>query len=524
MKIITFLILLFTLIYSPIFAQPIIEWEKKESFTRKDKLVDFVTLNDGSFVGIGFSSTNNNINSLFSYYYYKFDCSGKLVWRKYLSNYNISDNILVSRIQISNIKENVFAISGAYSKNDTINKLIGFITLIDSSGNIIKSKEFDEGAEAVNIIKTISDGQNNMIIVVNTRSKNGLFQDNKGYDDIWLFKLDVKLNILQKKNIGGEGIDECNSIIKSKDGGYILTGSTYSRTGDFKAPYSNINLSNTRSDAFVLKLDESLEVLWSTAFGGNQSDMADTPIEMTDRTIVVGGMTGSYDGVFSGRPTSFSTDTYIARFGPSGLFSSAKPIGNDRYFGSSVIWFSEILPIDSSNYLLMCYGKTKEGIFNTPNDMTWLLKLNTKNEIVWKKSFGVEPKRGIGFGTRGYQIKKTIDKGYLIVGEADDSITFKENLWLLKLSPLEIEKQAACEGLNLYPNPTIGNIKVQSSNYLQAGTEIKVYDVIGRNIYQGITEKYCKDSEIILPNHLPTGMYYLTINDTKCVLPFVRAN
>jgi hypothetical protein len=524
MKYLTFSIIITLLTSCTVFSQPFIEWERRIDFTRKDQLVDFVTMNDGSFIGVG-SSIVEGARIPFDHNYYKFDCNGKIIWRKQLVNYGTSNNYGGTSTKIVNIKENTFAIyGGGYSKKDTSSfKQLAFITLIDSSGNVLKSKEFID-SPAITIVKIISDNNGGLVMVLNTRSNTGVFQDNKGFDDIWLIKLDLQLNILQKKNIGGEGIDQANFITKSKDGGYILTGATFSRTGDFKAPYANMNIFNTRSDAFVMKLDEALNIEWSTAFGGNQGEIANSVLEMPDKSLVVGGTTGSYDGVFAGRNTSFSTDTYVARLGPSGSFSSAKFIGNDQYKGTTVVLFAQLLPIDSSNYLLMCYGQTREGIFNTPNDMTWLLKMNTKLEIVWKKGFGVIPKIGIDLGNKGYQIKKTLDKGYLIVGEAGDSVTARKNSWLLKLSPLEVDKQIPCEGLSLYPNPTVGNIKIQSSNYLQSGTEIKVIDVIGRNIYHGITEKICKDSDIILPNDLASGLYYLTIDNTKCVLPFVRVN
>ena len=503
------------------FSQPVIEWEKKVDLARKNNLTDFIILNDGSYLSVGF--TFDEISRLFNPYYFKFDCNGNMLWRKQLVNYVMTNNFEGGEIQIVKMKDNIFAISGTgYVKKDTLGNLVGLLTLIDSSGNVIKSKEFI-GSQYVRVSKTISDGNNNLLLLLYTSSSSGIFQGNKGYSDIWLLKLDLNLNILVKKNIGGEGFDESTSIVKLKDGGYIITGSSTSKTGDFKAPYGVTADINARSDAFVLKLNEFLEVVWSTAFGGNQSDMSNSVLEMPDKSLVIGGMTSSYDGSFSGRPTSYTTDTYVARMGPNGVLGSVKPIGNDRTNFTSVVWFSQLLGIDSSNYLLMCHGMTREGIFNTPNEMTWLLKMNTKNEIVWKKSFGVQRYVNVGFGNRGYQIKKTMDNGYLIVGEADDSITYRENLWLLKLSPLEVNQQISCEGLTLYPNPTIGNIKIQSVDYLQTGTEIKVYDTIGRSIYQGITSRICKDSDIILPNSLSSGMYYLSINGAKkCVLPFVK--
>ena len=521
MKKITFILSLILLASCTLFSQPIIEWDKKISVISRDALADFIILNDGSYMGVGviFEATKRD----FHYYYFKFDCDGKVVWQKRLADYITGDDSRGGNIQIAKIKENVFAISGTYEISDT-NRYNsgGFIHLVDSSGNVIKSKKIT-GSRFVNIHKTISDGNNNLLLLLYTPSSSDLFQGNQGYEDIWLFKLDLQLNILQKKNIGGNGNDYCNSIVKLKDGGYIITGSSNSTTGDIKVLYPNPTALSGRSDAFVLKLNEFLEVVWSTAFGGNQSDMSNSVLEMPDRSLVVGGMTSSYDGSFSGRPTSYTSDTYVARMGSNGVVGSVKPIGNDRTKATSVVWFSQLLGIDSSNYLLMCHGITIEGIFNTPNEMTWLLKMNTKNEIIWKKSFGVQRYVNVGFGNRGYQIKKTMDNGYLIVGEADDSITRRANLWLLKLSPLEVNQQISCEGLTLYPNPTIGNIKIQSADYLQSGTEIKVYDTIGRSIYQGITSKICKDSDIILPNSLSSGMYYMSINGAKkCVLPFVK--
>lgn len=514
--------LFFSIISFSIFSQPIVEWEKRMDISRKDNLIDFVLLADGSFIGVGISLTEE-VQPSYYYRYYKFDCQGNIIWQKRLSNYIDAANS-TNLLQILAINQKTFAISGSYTKVGGANfRRSGFIALIDSSGDVLKTKDI-EGSKSVSIRKTILDDRQNLTVLLNTSSSDGMFQGNKGGEDIWILKLDLQLNIVSTKNIGGDKIDNATSIIKAKDRGYIIMGESTSKNGDIKTPYGYLNeVPLAKPDAFVMKLTESLDIEWSYAFGGNQSESATSAIEMPNRVIVVGGTTSSFDGAFSGRNSTFSTDAYVAYLSPVGTIISAKYIGNDRSSEQTVIGFSQVLPLDTFNYLVVCRGRTGNGLFNTPNPMTWLLKMNTAGQVLWKKSFGLE-KKYVGAFSYGYQIKQTSDKGYLMVGSILDTARFRENLWIVKTSPLSIDKSFTCSGLSLYPNPTIGALKIQSSEYLQGGTEIKVYDVIGRNIYQGVTDKSCKDTDIKLPDNLISGLYYLTINATKCVLPFVKVN
>ena len=519
-KIIFFLF--FTIISFSISSQPIVEWEKKIDVSRRDNLIDFILLADGSFIGVGISLTEE-VQPSYYYRYYKFDCHGNIIWQRRLSNYIDGANSS-NLLQILAVNQKTFVISGSYTKIDGNNyRRVGFISLVDSSGEISRTKEID-ASKYLNIRKTILDGEQNLIVLLDTPSADGIFQGNKGDKDIWILKLDMQLNILYTKNIGGDGGDEAGSIIKTKNRGYIITGGSFSKNGDIKTPYAYQGFpSSGGSDAFVIKLTESLDIEWSYAFGGNQNDNAYSAIEMPNGNIVVGGTTGSYDGAFFGRNTAFATDSYVANISGSGSFISAKYIANDRSSDVGAVSLSQILAIDTSNYLVVCRGRTTNGLFNTPNPMTWLLKMNTKNEIVWKKNFGLE-KKYVGAFSEGYQIKQTIDKGYIMVGAIHDTAVFRTNLWIVKMSSLSTDKPFTCTGLSLYPNPTIGSLKIQSSEYLKGDTEIKVYDVIGRNVYQGVTGKSCKDTDIKLPDNLISGLYYLTISETKCVLPFVKVN
>lgn len=231
---------------------------------------------------------------------------------------------------------------------------------------------------------------------------------------------------MSKRNIGGPQYDLGETIIKLKDNNYILVGSTNSRTGDIKAVYSGY-------DAFVMKLNSNLDILWSTTFGGNQSDFILDVIEMPDRGLIVGGSTDSYDGNFQGQPKGFYSDGFVARINPSGGVSWAKALGVDKVKNPQyVIWPPSLIPIDSTNFLVNTSGKTDEGLLNSVNPVPWLLKMNTKGETIWKKSYGTQA-RLLWYKTN--KMRMFPDKSLLLVGQRQDSLSNGRDFSLFKLSP-----------------------------------------------------------------------------------------
>ncbi len=504
------IILSFTcFIYFPEYAQPIIEWEKKVNFGYQDNLLDFIQLVDGSFLGIG-STALNFQDKVYDYSCYKFDCRGNITWVK-----KFPDRIFnFESLQIDSLGSNKLAIYGEKIK-DTTYRSTGFITIIDTAGKILKTKEFS-GNGYVTIKKIILNDDETLTVLVNSTASDGIFQGNKGFHDIWLWKMDRDLNIIFKQNFGGPSIDFAGSIIKLKDGNYILAGGTSSRDGDFKAVYSG-------GDAFVAKLNRNFDILWSTTFGGNRYESVNDVIEMPDRSFIVSGYTDSYDGAFQGQPKGFYSDAFVARINPSGSVSWVKGLGADRVRNPQyVIWAPTLIPIDSNSFLVNTNGKTDEGLLNNKFSVTWLLKMNTLGETIWKKNYGNSK---LLYTYKSNKIKQLSDKSFLLVGESEDSGSVGKDFWLLKLSPLEPDKTDECSKLVLYPNPTAKDLKIKTSAYFLPNASVKVIDVLGRNIFSGVIGKGCQEFNVALPNSISTGMYFLKVEDIKkCVLPFFKAN
>ncbi len=75
-----------------------------------------------------------------------------------------------------------------------------------------------------------------------------------GYRDMWLVKTNADGDSLWSQTYGGEGMDICNSIIQTEDGGYALAGLTVT--------------SGIYADMWLVKTDEDGDSLWSRTFGG----------------------------------------------------------------------------------------------------------------------------------------------------------------------------------------------------------------------------------------------------------------
>src|ERR1041385_1153361 len=102
--------------------------------------------------------------------------------------------------------------------------------------------------------------------------------------DVVFFKTDLAGNLAWSKTFGGNGDDVAYDMKQTSDGGFIICGETKS------FPTSGSDTSN----AFLLKLDNSGNILWSHQYGGNGRDAAWSVVETNDSGFVATGFTTSF--------------------------------------------------------------------------------------------------------------------------------------------------------------------------------------------------------------------------------------
>ena len=113
-------------------------------------------------------------------------------------------------------------------------------------------------------------------------------------DKIGVIRLGLNGQLLDERIFGsGNGIQAGSDITKASNGEILITGSN----NDGNIPnscdlYSDPN-GNLLEEMVLLRLDQNLNVIWSTVEGGNGIDIGRSVLELADGTIIVGGYSTS---------------------------------------------------------------------------------------------------------------------------------------------------------------------------------------------------------------------------------------
>ncbi|NQS97270.1 MAG: T9SS type A sorting domain-containing protein [candidate division Zixibacteria bacterium] len=102
-----------------------------------------------------------------------------------------------------------------------------------------------------------------------------------GSADVCLIKTDANGNELWSQTFGGSSIDCGLSIQQTSDGGYIIAG----YTGSYGAG---------NSDVYLIKTDASGNEQWTQTFGGSSSDFGWSVQQTSDGGFIIAGHTTSY--------------------------------------------------------------------------------------------------------------------------------------------------------------------------------------------------------------------------------------
>jgi hypothetical protein len=227
----------------------------------------FSNTSDGGIVVTGTNSSSSFDNDIFLF---KTDINGNLQWSKTFEANN--GNVDVGASVISTIDGNII-LTGTFNGiggNDI------FLSKFDNSGNMIWARNFsgysDDWANYV-----YENNKEEIVVVGGTRS----FTLS---DDIFLLNTDKNGDLLKFKVFKGSSTEEASFVSQLSDGGYVLTGYSYS-FGLGVPSFPN---------AYLLKLDSGLNFMWYKAFGGVFEDYGMSVIETSNKDLVLTGMTNSF--------------------------------------------------------------------------------------------------------------------------------------------------------------------------------------------------------------------------------------
>ena len=322
----------------------------------------------------------------------------------------------------------------------------------------------------------------------------GTYSFGKGDEDMYLVKINSIGDTIWTKTYGGLNQDEAKSVIQTSDGGYILTGFSKS-------------FGDTLGDIYTVKTNPTGDTMWTKTIGGNGTDIGNSIHQTTDGGYITGAIS---ENTAAGR-----NDAYMIKTTSTGdtIFTRKNGAPNDAAD-------NDIIQTKDGGYIWV--GQLKQL-----NYEVYLFKTDAGGNWNFAYSFG---NTTLG-STQGHAVEQTTDGGYIVVA---NSTCYNNNLgdiYLFKTDSAGIASGIVINdatgitdysfknsNLRIFPNPTSGKffIDFSYSDLISNSKTIKIYNSIGLLIFQNnvnINSNRNSDfqSEIDL-SLFSDGIYFIKIN------------
>ena len=252
--------------------------------------------------------------------------------------------------------------------------LIIFSSVFANAQTEIKWKKSFGGSQSEYFQKQVKTTDFNFVFTGKTNSSDGDLPMNYGSSDVVVSKITKDGNILWTKVIGGNNYDAPTDMIKTSDGGVILTVLSRSNTNFFPQHYGGTDT----NDVYVVKLDADGNILWNKFIGGS-GDESKANIVSTDSGYVVAINSMSND--FDFESTYAGRNVLLVKFSETGDLVWKKILA-----GSNDEEFVDLKSFDNVNTSLAINSNSIDGSFSngiSPTKKGFFLKIDTEGNPVF---------------------------------------------------------------------------------------------------------------------------------------------
>ena len=184
-----------------------------------------------------------------------------------------------------------------------------------------------------------------------------------------------------ERSYGGQFYDTGSDVIETPDHNYLVFGTTRS-------------VSNDTTDAYLLKLDENGDSLWTKIYGGKLEDSGIAITSASDGGYVLGIASNSIN------PENY--DIYLVKIQENG-----DTLWTRTYGGPETDYIHSMQSTSDDGYIVLAhtlsYGKGSLDFY--------LLKLDENGDTLWTRTYG-----GTGSDWGGF-VQQTADGGYILAGD-----------------------------------------------------------------------------------------------------------
>lgn len=487
-------------------------WERSYGGSRAEILFDAQPTADYGFILAGSSlsgKTGNkeqeNIHDL-DYWVWKMDEKGDLDWQK---SFGGSGTDLLHSIK--NTKDGGFILAGTSTSmrggdknDDSYGKEDFWILKLSAKGEQEWQKTIGgSGSDFLKVIHQTPEGG----YIVGGSSESSISglktEPHYGSLDYWILKLDGNGNIEWQKTYGGRYMDILESVVPTKDEGFIVGG------------WSNSDISGNKNedsfgegDYWILKLNKHGEQEWQRTLGGKDDEHLYVLLECRDGGYMAGGSSRSGTSGNKEISNGRGTDFWIVKLTGAGEMEWE----NTYDFGQTDVLSSLAENMDGT-FLIGGHAKSENMGLSRPdtkgvNDYI-ALKIAADGEEKWRKTVGSAGDDNLK------KLIKTRDGGYLMAGTSKGAVSRDKNtghgrgdFWVVKLKDNEKEEEdMRYVGLEAIPNPAEDYTNIIVNHEFETG-DVSIYDISGKQV------QHFQISTRTIPvglHGLSAGIYVVTV-------------
>ncbi len=219
----------------------------------------------------------------------------------------------------------------------------------------------------------------------------------QGARDVYIAKLDSMGNLQWTKTIGGPNHDWGLAIVETHDHGLAIAGITSS-------------FGQGGYDLYLIKLDAQGNLQWTRTFGGANYEWAFALIQTADSGFAIAGRTLSFG--------QGNWDVYVVKLDAAGNLQWTRAIG-----GTGNDQARSIVQTHDGGYALAGYTTS----FGQGNADVYVIKLDSAGNLQWTRTIGGNAE------DRGYAIIQTSDGGYALAGYTTSFGQGNRDVYLVKL-------------------------------------------------------------------------------------------
>lgn len=360
---------------------------------------------DGGYIVAGY--VYSLVSSSYDIYLIKTDTNGDTLWTKSFGGVNDDEGNCVQQTT-----DGGYIIAGM-TESFGAGDMDVYLIKTDVSGDTLWTKTL--GGTSDDLSNSIEQTMDGGYVLSGTTVSFGA-----GFTDVYLIKTDVNGNFVWAKTYGGTNADRGYSAHQTTDGGFIISGTTFSfGSGNY--------------DFYLIKTNLIGDTLWTKAFGaaGIGSDQSFSVQETSDGGYIICGYTTSFG--------AGSYDVYIIKtdsFGNSGCYQSNPPTIVTSPLTQEANQLSQIF---SPPTILT----TPALIFGGSTNVNTLCVTIGVNELIIDNPFYISPNPSTGNFNISFQ--RTTQKCSIEIVNPLGLIVFSENV--LNTSMSEINLRNISNGL-----------------------------------------------------------------------------